>query len=134
MDFLFHCLSPYFPNFHILLHCLFFLLNINLFMVFFNLIFWGAFPRDGFTCFIYAIFYFLSIAEHCVTKFHQSSVCSSSISFFTPIFQCQFLVTCHTHRPIFNGGSGSCDFLNIIWIIYVWFNFKCFIILLIINI
>ena len=33
-------------------------------------------------------------------KFHQNSVCSSSISFFTPIFQCQCLVTCHTHRPI----------------------------------
>ena len=28
---LFYCLSPYFPNFHILLHCLFFLLNNNLF-------------------------------------------------------------------------------------------------------
>ena len=64
----FHCRSPYSHNFHILLHCLFFLPNSNLFMVFFNLIFLGAFPRDGFTCFIYAIFYFLSIAEHFVTK------------------------------------------------------------------
>ena len=67
-------------------------------------------------------------------KLHQSSVCSSSISFFTPIFQCQCLVTCHTPRSIFHGGSGRCDFLNFIWIIYVWFNLKCFIILLLINI
>ena len=36
-------------------------------------------------------------------KFHQSSVCSSS-KLFTPIFQCQRLVTCHTHRPIFSWG------------------------------
>ena len=35
----FHCFSLYFPNCHIILHCLFFLLNNNLFMVFFYLIF-----------------------------------------------------------------------------------------------
>ena len=72
----FYCLSPYFPNIHILLHFLFFLLNNDLITVFFNLIFWGAFPKEWFTCFIHAIVYFLSIAEHFVGKFNQSSVCS----------------------------------------------------------
>ena len=63
-----YCLSPYFLDFHIFLDCLFFVSNNNLFIVFFNLIFWAAVPRDGFTCFIYAIVYFLSIAEHFATK------------------------------------------------------------------
>ena len=78
----------------------FFLLNNNLFIVFTNLIFWGAFTREGFTCFLYATVYFLSIAEHFVTK---TLVYSSSIIFCTPIFQYQCLVSCHTHRPIFHG-------------------------------
>ena len=63
----FHCLSPYFPNFHILLHYFFLLFNNNLFIVIFYIIFLGIFTGDGFTCFIDAIIYFLSIAEHVVT-------------------------------------------------------------------
>ena len=122
----FYCLSPFFsPNFHILLYCLFSLLYNNLFIVFFNLIFWGAFPGDGFTYFIYAIVYFLSVAEHIVSPISPQLSGLFLYKFFTSIFQCQCLVTCHTH---------SCDFLDFIWIIYVWLNFKYFVILLLINI
>ena len=100
LDFLFPCLSPYFPNFRILLHYLFFLLNNYLFIVFFNLTFWGAFTREGFTCFIYTIVYFLLIAEHFVSKTSPQFSLPFLYKFFTPIFQCQCLVTCHTHRPV----------------------------------
>ena len=104
LDCLFSLSFPYFPYFHILLHCLFSLLNNHLFIVFFNLIFWGAFPRDGFTCFIYAIVYFLSIAEYFVTKISPEVSLLFLYKFFTPIFQCQCLVICHTQRPIFSWG------------------------------
>ena len=99
---------------------------------FFNLTFWGAFPRDGFTCFIYAIVYFLFVAEHFVTKI--------SLELSVPLLY-KFLYT-HLSMPMFgymtqtffHRGSCSCDFLNFIWIIYVWFNFKCYVILLLFNI
>ena len=62
--------------------------------------FLGAFIGDGSTCFIYVISTSFLLLNILLQKFHQSSMCSSFIGFFTPIFQCQFLVTCHTHRPI----------------------------------
>ena len=52
----FHCLSSYFPNFHLLLHYI--ILPSH---------FLGAITRGWFTCFIDANLFFLSIAEHLVT-------------------------------------------------------------------
>ena len=65
---------------------------------------WGAFTREGFTCFIYAIAYFISIAEHFVRKFSPEFSVLFLYKFLTPIFQCQCLVTWDKHRPIFCGG------------------------------
>ena len=83
------------------LHYLFFLHNNNLFIVFFNLTFWGAITRVRFTCFIYAIVYFLSIAEHLSQKFHQSSVFSSSISFYTHFSMLMIGYMSHTKAYFF---------------------------------
>ena len=76
--------------------------------------FLGAFTRDGSTCFIYAIVYFLSIAEHFVTK---------NSPHLSVLFLYKFVYT-HFSTPMFgymshtglffHGGSGSCDFLNFI--------------------
>ena len=118
----FHSFSPYFPNVHIILHHLFFLLNNNLFIVVFNLIFWGASYMHLSNCFL-----LLNILSH------QRLVCSSSISSLHPFFMPMCGYMSHTHL-LFHGGSCRCDFLNLIWIIYVWFNFKCFVILFLINI
>ena len=67
---------------------------------------------------------------YCQTFCHKMSTELSVIflyMFFTPIFQCQCYVTCHTLMLIiFHGGSGNCDFLNFICIIHVWFLFTFF--------
>ena len=65
VDCLFSCFFSLF--FHILLHYLFLLLNNNVLIVIFNLILWGAFTRDWFTCFIDVIVYFLLFSEHFAT-------------------------------------------------------------------
>ena len=50
-------------------------------------------------------------------------MCSSSISFFTLIFQCQCLLTCHTQQPIlFHGVSGSSFML---WTLHFQVCFFC---------
>ena len=121
LDCLFPCLSPYFPNFHILLHYLFFFLNNYFFLAFFNLVFLGAFTREGFTYFIYAIVYFFfNRWMFCYKNFDRVQCALPLKVFFTPIFQCQCLVTCHTQRLFFHGGSGSCDLFNFIWIFYTY--------------
>ena len=112
---LFHCLSPFFLNFHLLLHHLFFFFNNKLFTVFLPSLSLGTFTRDWFTCFIDAMVYFISIAEQFFTIISLELSVLFLETFFTSIFQCQCFVTCHTHRRInFHDGCGSCDFLNYI--------------------
>ena len=59
--------SQNFLIFNTLLYFLFFLYTNNVSIVLFNLIFWGTFTRDRFTCFIDVNVYFLSISENIST-------------------------------------------------------------------
>ena len=80
-----------------------------------TLFFLGAFTRDGFTCFIYAIIYFFSIAEHFVTKISPELNVLFLYKFFVhPLFNANAWLHV-THKGIFfHGSSGNCDFLNFI--------------------
>ena len=73
------------------------------------------------------IVYFLFIVKYFATIMSTDLSLIFLLCFFTPIFQCQCFLTCHTYMLVlFHGGSGICDFLNFICIIYVWFLFTFF--------
>ena len=126
-----HCLSP------------FFLISTNFFTIyssFSTTINSLHFPTSIFEVHLletgsHAIVYFLSIDEDFVTKVSpEPSVLFLYKCFLHIVFICN--VQLHvTHTGLFfHGGSGSCDFLNFIWIIYVSFTLNVFFILLLINI
>ena len=54
---------------------------------------------------VYAMAYFLSIAEHFVTQISPEFSALFIYKFLTPVFQGQCLGTCQTQRLIFHGGS-----------------------------
>ena len=81
LDCLFQCLSPYFPNFHLPLHYLFFFLINNLFIVFFNLIFEVHSLEKGSHASYMQLSTLFQLLNILLENFHQSLVCSSSISF-----------------------------------------------------
>ena len=98
LDCLFQWLSPYFPNFHLLLHYLFFLLNNNLFIVFFNLIFEVYSLEKGSHASYMELSTFFLNAEHFVTKF--SPEFSVLFLFYTHFSMPMFGYMSHTHAYI----------------------------------
>ena len=91
---------PYFHNFHILLHCLFFLLN-NTFFILFLTSFFEVHSLEMGSHVSYmqwsTFFILLNILSQ---KFHQSSVCSSYTCFLHPFFHAN--VWLHvTHTKLF---------------------------------
>ena len=107
--FQFHILDCPFIVFHLfsLIYTYFFIVYSpflkTIYSLYFQPHFWGAFPRDGFTYFMHAIVYFLSIAKHIVTQISPQLSVLFLYKFFTSIFHCQCLVTCDTHTPFFKG-------------------------------
>ena len=80
----------------------------------------GAIITSLFTCFINVIIYFFSISEHISKTILPVLSVLIDDMFFQPIFSFKCLIMCQTHRPfIFHEGSSSCDFLNLIFVIYV---------------
>ena len=94
-------LSHYFLIFHILLYDWFFLLNNNVFLVIFHIIFWGAFKEGSITCFIHVIVYFLLISEHFATIISSEPSMLFLDMIFQSIYYCTCLITCHTNRYSF---------------------------------
>ena len=129
----FYCLSPFF-----LISTYFFVVYCPFLTTIYSLYFSTPFSEvhsiemGSHTSYMQLSTFFLlrNIFSH---KFHHSSVCSSSISLYKPISMPMFCYMSHT-QTFFHGGSGSCDFLNFILIIYAWLNIKYFVTLLLINI
>ena len=99
----FNVFLSYLPNFQILLLYLFFLFNNNLFIVFFNLFLRVHSLKTGSHVSLMQWSISFQLPNLLSQKVHQSSVFSSSISFFTLIFQCQYLDSCNPQTFFFMG-------------------------------